>query len=83
MGVDTDGARAHLGKKGGHIYGALLNICSSQERKEIDSKLETGPALAGFGKNHEWTLKFVLRESSAIVEMVQYRRREGDGNMIA
>lgn len=76
MGVDTDSPRAHLGKKGGHIYGALLNICSSQERKEIDSKLETGPALAGFGKNHErsWInleqLRFVLRESSAIVEMV-------------
>lgn len=66
MGVDTDSARAHLCKKGGHIYGALLNICASQKRKEIDSKLETGPALAGFGKTHEWSwidldqLKFLL-----------------------
>lgn len=53
MRVDTDSARAHLCKKGGHIYGALLNICASQKSKEIDSKLETGPALADFGKTHE------------------------------
>lgn len=82
MGVDTDSARAHLCKKGWHIYGALLKICASQERQETDSKLETGPALAGFGKTHEWSwinlgqLKFVLTESSAIVKIVQYKRRK-------
>lgn len=74
MGVDTDSARAHLCKKGGHIYGALLKICASQERQEINSKLQTEPALAGFGKTHEWSwidmgqLKAILTESSAIAE---------------
>lgn len=87
MGVDTDSARAHLCKKGGHIYGALLNICASQERKEIDSKLETGPALAGFGKTHEWSwidwdqLRFVLTGSSANVEMVQEEGVYGTGDV--
>lgn len=80
MGVDTDSARAHLCKKGGHIYGALLNMCASQKRKEIVSKLETGPALAGFGKTHEWSwidldqLKFVLLTGRVLLS--KWCRRE-------
>lgn len=53
MRVDTDSARAHLCKEEGHIYSELPFVCANQKSEEIKLKLDSGPALADFGKTHE------------------------------
>lgn len=53
MRVDADSARAHLCKEEGHICSVLPVVCASQKSEEIKLKLDSGPALADFGKNHE------------------------------